>query len=164
MRVLIIEDQEVMAVVLKESLRAHGHEPTAVDRLEAAEDALKCGSFDAHTVDNQLPDGKGVGFIRVLRERVGDVVPIVLVTADSGLDVINAAWDAGATAFVSKLSVNALDLVVEAVAGRRVWPEIDAFSLLSDDEFDAVMRLDEDAQLARSEEIAKDRRPPWSRA
>ena len=81
MRVLIVEDDEAIAVPLAKGLEREGLE---VDRVENGTDALDRaapGCFDVVLLDLGLPDRDGFDVCRELRARSD--VPIIVVTARS---------------------------------------------------------------------------------
>jgi two-component system, OmpR family, response regulator RegX3 len=76
MRVLLVEDEDSIAVPLAEALRREGFE---VERAATAGEALAAREPDLVLLDLRLPDMDGLDVCRRLRER--STVPIIVVTA-----------------------------------------------------------------------------------
>ena len=101
MRVLLIEDEPEMASVLKAALE---HLDIIVDHaatLADAEAVARLGYHDAVVLDRRLPDGDGLSLIPRLRALHLDV-PVIALTAMSGLDDRVAGLDAGADDYMVK--------------------------------------------------------------
>ena len=76
MRVLVVEDDDRIAVPLVEGLERHGFNPT---RVTTGAEALAAGESDVVLLDLGLPDLDGIEVCRQLRVRSS--VPILVVTA-----------------------------------------------------------------------------------
>ncbi len=99
-RVLVVEDDEDIADVLRRSLRQEGHE---VRTVADGEDALRlAGEFvpDLVVLDLGLPRLDGVEVCRRLRS--GGDVPILILTARSDTDDRVEGLDAGADDYLVK--------------------------------------------------------------
>jgi two-component system response regulator RegX3 len=75
-RILVVEDEDTIAVPLAEGLRREGFE---VSRVATGEDALEALPADLVLLDLRLPDLDGTEVCRRLRARSD--VPIIIVTA-----------------------------------------------------------------------------------
>jgi DNA-binding response OmpR family regulator len=96
MRILIVEDDELVANGLKQGLQQLGY---TVDVAGSAEDADRCvqgESFDIALVDIALPKADGLHFIRQLRAR-GDHLPALILTASDSMDDTIRGWMPGPT-------------------------------------------------------------------
>ncbi len=80
MRILLIEDDDVLGAAVRDQIAADGHSIDWVIRLDAAGDAMAVAVYDLVLLDLMLPDGRGIGFLRGLRAR-GDVTPVIIMTA-----------------------------------------------------------------------------------
>lgn len=101
MRVLVVEDDEVLQDGLTVGLGLHGFKADAVGTCADALVALETTSFDALVLDIMLPDGSGFDVLRQLRQR-NDGVPVLLLTArDSVADRIRGLDD-GADDYLGK--------------------------------------------------------------
>lgn len=79
MRLLLIEDDELLGEGLRDFLRADGNAVEWARRLVDV-DAHRGEPFDAWLVDWQLPDGSGLEWLRARRSR-GDRTPALMLTA-----------------------------------------------------------------------------------
>ena len=79
MRLLLIEDDELLGEGLRDFLKAEGH---AVDWVRGLAQVLPFHGepFDAWLVDWQLPDGSGLDWLRQ-RRASGDTTPALMLTA-----------------------------------------------------------------------------------
>jgi len=100
MRLLLIEDDELLGEGLRDYLRSVGH---VVDwaRSLAALAAWRGEVFDAWLIDWQLPDGSGLDWLRAQRER-GDSTPALLLTARDLLPDRLRGLDGGADDYLVK--------------------------------------------------------------
>ena len=76
MRILLVEDENAIAIPLSAGL---GREGFAVDRAATVAEALKADAADLVLLDLRLPDGDGLDVCRAMRARSD--VPIIVVTA-----------------------------------------------------------------------------------
>jgi len=99
-RVLVVEDDDEIADVLRRSLRQEGHEVrTALDGEEALETARDFAP-DMDVLDLGLPKLDGVEVCRQLREESD--VPILILTARTDTDDRVRGLDAGADDYLTK--------------------------------------------------------------
>ena len=80
MRVLLIEDDDVLGAAVHDQIAADGHSLDWVRRLDAARDVIAVAAYDLVLLDLMLPDGRGIPFLKELRGR-GDVTPVIILTA-----------------------------------------------------------------------------------
>ncbi len=96
MRILLIEDDEVLGSAVRDQIAADGYPVDWVKRLDSAGDALAVAGYDLILLDLMLPDGLGLGFLRRLRGG-GDVTPVIILTAldqvSDRIDGLNAGAD-----------------------------------------------------------------------
>jgi DNA-binding response OmpR family regulator len=78
--VLIVEDDEAMALALSDGFRYEGYEVTTAGDGEVAVELAERGAPDLIVLDVMLPRASGLDVCRTLRAR-GDGVPIILLTA-----------------------------------------------------------------------------------
>jgi len=118
MRLLLLEDDDVLGEGLRDFLRADGHRVDWFTRLREAE-AMQSEPYDALLVDWQLPDGSGLQWVRTLRQR-GVATPVLMLTARDLLsDRINGL-DSGADDYLVKpFEPEELVARLRAVARRR---------------------------------------------
>ncbi|MGA0586825.1 two-component regulator propeller domain-containing protein [Dyella sp. KRB-257] len=103
-RVLLVEDDAIVAAVLRGLLDAQGHRVTHVAHGLGALAELSNARFDVMLLDLDLPGVDGFQLARMIRQRegVGERLPIVAITARSGGDEEAWARAAGMDGFVRK--------------------------------------------------------------
>lgn len=101
--VLLVEDDVVQRRLLKLFLEQQGYRVLSAGGVA---EALRCGQDgppDALLVDAMLPDGSGMDVCRRIRLLPGgETLPILLLTAYDIEPVVDEAFAAGATDFISK--------------------------------------------------------------
>ena len=101
MRLLIVEDDPVLADGLRVGLGLSGFTVDAVGTLADARAALRDSDFAGVVLDVMLPDGLGTGLLADLRA-AGETLPVLLLTArDRVRDRIDGL-DAGADDYLGK--------------------------------------------------------------
>lgn len=101
MRILIVEDDAVLAAALTRALSQAGY---AVDYVDNGEDAHRALSSDAYALvllDIALPKMDGLAVLRRLRERKSRV-PVLILTARDTLEDRVAGLDLGADDYMTK--------------------------------------------------------------
>ncbi|MGB4828032.1 MAG: response regulator transcription factor [Paracoccaceae bacterium] len=96
MRILLVEDDDVLGSAVRDQIAADGHSVDWATRLDAARDATAVAVYDLVLLDLMLPDGRGLHFLRALRGR-GDVTPVIILTAldqvSDRIDGLNSGAD-----------------------------------------------------------------------
>lgn len=101
MRILIVEDDDILLDGLVVGLKLHGFTADSVSTLADAGAALAANRFDAVVLDLMLPDGSGLDFLRRLRSG-GSRVPVLVLTARDRTGERVAGLDAGADDYLGK--------------------------------------------------------------
>lgn len=101
MRVLLIEDDNVLGGAVADQIRADGHGVDRAARLADGQDALDAQPFDLILLDLMLPDGRGIPFLKALRAR-GDATPVIILTALDQVSDRIAGLQAGADDYLVK--------------------------------------------------------------
>jgi CheY-like chemotaxis protein len=103
-RLLLVEDDTIVAVVIRGLLEREGHAVVHVVNGLAALSELAHVSFDAVLLDLDLPGVDGFQIARLIRQREPDArhVPIIAVTARSGGRDEARAREAGMDGFLRK--------------------------------------------------------------
>jgi len=118
MRLLLLEDDDLLGEGLRDFLRADGHRVDWFTRLREAE-AMQSEPYDALLVDWQLPDGSGLQWVRGLRQR-GVATPVLMLTARDLLSDRIDGLDSGADDYLVKpFEPEELVARLRAVARRR---------------------------------------------
>jgi CheY-like chemotaxis protein len=106
MKVLLAEDDEINALLLRTLLQRFGHQVTEVADGEAALGAIRDGRFDAMLLDLHLPGADGYEVARAARGSEGGTpgrrAVIVAVTADARPESRDAALAAGFDRYLQK--------------------------------------------------------------
>lgn len=100
MRLLLLEDDDILGEALRDYLRAEGHGVDWFRTLQQAEVA-RGEPFDALLVDWQLPDGSGLEWLRARRAK-GDATPALMLTARDRLVDRVQGLDSGADDYLIK--------------------------------------------------------------
>jgi two-component system response regulator QseB len=101
MRVLLVEDDRMIAQGLQTALRQDGYAVDWMGDGRAADAALHNARFDLVLLDLGLPERDGLSVLRELRRR-GDATPVIILTArDDTQDRIDGL-DAGADDYIVK--------------------------------------------------------------
>ena len=74
MRILIIDDEEYVRLVLEQAFREEGCEVTAVTHGAAGIEALQAGTFECVITDLRMPGLDGRGVLTWVREHQPDVM------------------------------------------------------------------------------------------
>ena len=152
-RILVVEDDDLLRAVIAESLRDAGHlVEVSADGMAAAAVA---DSFrpDLAVLDVMLPHRSGLELARALRG--GTDVPVIFVTALDGVDDRLAGFDAGADDYLVKpFAVAELLARVSAVlrrSGRLSAQLIEVGDLIVDDDAGVVQRAGQEIDLTATE-------------
>lgn len=122
-RVLVVEDDLAIQLLITETLRSRGHEPFTADDGPSALPVAREHRPDLVLLDIGLPGLNGFDVLDQLKddEELGDV-PVIMVTAWGEPDYMERALHAGALAYIRKpFSVEELLDIVDA-ATRRAHP------------------------------------------
>lgn len=100
MRVLVVEDDEILREGLSSGLQLEGMTVDAVENCEDARAALS-SEHEVVVLDIALPDGSGLDLLREWRRR-GEAVPILLLTARNFVEDRVEGLDRGADDYLGK--------------------------------------------------------------
>ncbi|HTW73458.1 MAG TPA: response regulator transcription factor [Steroidobacteraceae bacterium] len=101
MRVLLVEDDRMIAQGLQTALRQDGYTVDWMREGNGAAAALRTERFDLVLLDLGLPGRDGLQVLRELRRR-GDATPVLILTARDELPDRVAGLDAGADDYIVK--------------------------------------------------------------
>ncbi|HMG24607.1 MAG TPA: sigma-54 dependent transcriptional regulator [Kofleriaceae bacterium] len=111
--ILIVDDDDDTAVLLRDSLRKRGYDVDAVNSAQQCLERLRTDPADVVVTDVQMSGMSGIDLCVELRQRYPDLLPLVL-TGQGGLDTAIAAIRAGAYDFITKpVKVDALAIAVQ---------------------------------------------------
>lgn len=101
MRVLLIEDNQILGAAIRDQIIVDGHGVDFVSRLDEAAEYMQATGYDLVLLDLMLPDGLGLNFLKTLRSQ-GDVTPVIILTALDQISDRIAGLDAGADDYMVK--------------------------------------------------------------
>jgi two-component system OmpR family response regulator len=118
MRILIAEDDPVLADGLSRSLRGAGYAVDVVAAGDAADAALAVQSFDLLILDIGLPRVSGLEVLKRLRSR-GAAMPVLILTAADSVEQRVKGLDLGADDYMAKpFALSELEARVRALTRR----------------------------------------------
>ena len=126
MRVLLVEDDQVLQTIMLKSLEDAGHRVDHASHLDQAKHFAFVQSYDAILLDLNLPQregahspmGSGLSLLRELRVR-GDMTPVLVLTARNRTEERIAGLDAGADDYLGKpIDLAELEARLRALARR----------------------------------------------
>jgi len=100
-RILLLEDDLILAQTLVELLESEGYSVTLAKDGDKAADASYEGRFDLYIFDINVPDINGLELLRSLRE-ADDKTPTIFISALVDLDSISKAFAVGAQDYIKK--------------------------------------------------------------
>jgi len=101
MQILLVEDNHALASALIKALQKQGYTANSVATGEAALYVIKTDIPDIVILDLGLPDIDGISVLKRVRKKHADL-PVLLLTARSGLDDKIAGLDSGADDYLAK--------------------------------------------------------------
>lgn len=120
MRILIAEDDTVLADGLSRSLRAGGYAVDVVTCGDTADTALAAQPFDLLILDIGLPRLSGLEVLKRLRSRQS-TVPVLILTAADSVEQRVKGLDLGADDYMAKpFALSELEARVRALTRRAV--------------------------------------------
>jgi two-component system OmpR family response regulator len=118
MRILIAEDDSILADGLSRSLRYDGYAVDVVNDGSAADSALQLQSFDLLILDLDLPQMHGLAVLRLLRQRKTSI-PVLILTAADTVEQRVKGLDLGADDYMAKpFALSELEARVRALTRR----------------------------------------------
>jgi DNA-binding NtrC family response regulator len=120
MRVLLIDDEQMVRKIVRKMLERSGNEVTEAENGRLGLEQLKTGTFDLVITDIIMPEMEGVETLMTVREQY----PNVKVIAMSGggrtgnIDFLSAAEKLGASAILHKpFTLGSLTTAIETTFG-----------------------------------------------
>jgi DNA-binding response OmpR family regulator len=144
-RVLLLEDDANLGLVLQEHLKLNGYDVTLCPNGEEGTRALAAGHYDLCLVDVMMPKKDGFAFAREVRA-ANDQIPLIFLTARSLKEDRIEGFRIGCDDYITKpFSVEELQLRIEAVLRRTLRDEIAADEKtefeIGDYRFDSVRQI-----------------------
>ena len=101
MKILIVEDESKLALVLQQGLKVNGYVVEWADDGEWGLELARTGGFDALVLDVMLPGKDGFEVLRELRKS-GSHLPVVMLTSRNSVEDRVRGLDFGADDYLSK--------------------------------------------------------------
>ena len=100
-RILCLEDDPDTCELVTKMLEPYGYEVITADTIKEALRLIEAAGFSLYIVDEILPDGNGLEFIRRLRQS-GSLIPMLVHSAAAYKKDIDDAMQAGADDYLVK--------------------------------------------------------------
>ncbi len=154
MRLLLVEDDEILGDGLVAGLKMEGYAVDWLTNGKLADEALKINSYELIVLDLNLPDMDGLDILRALRGRK-DETPVMVLTAKDTIPDRVLGLDSGADDFVIKpFELDEVCARLRALARRnegRSAPTIEYKGIVLDPASHQVTLDDEKIELSQKE-------------
>lgn len=101
MRILLLEDDQILCHSLQEYLESEGFHVDAAVRGEEVFDLSYENNYDLYILDINVPDINGFDVLKSLKE-AGDTTPAIYITALTDINSLSKGFEAGADDYVKK--------------------------------------------------------------
>src|ERR1700747_1975928 len=101
MRLLTVEDEPDLGILLRDALSRAGFATDLVTGIADAEDHLALAAYDAMILDLGLADGDGLTLLYALRRRA-NILPVLILTARDAPEDRVTGLDTGADDYLIK--------------------------------------------------------------
>lgn len=156
MRILIAEDDSILADGLSRSLRQNGFAVDAVHDGASADAALAAQPFDLLILDIGLPKLNGLEVLRRMRAR-NSHMPVLILTAADSIEQRVKGLDLGADDYMAKpFALSELEARVRALTRRGAGggPTVLRHGRLCFDQVGRVVTIDEQAIELSAREVS----------
>jgi DNA-binding NtrC family response regulator len=122
MRVLLIDDEQMVRKIVRKMLERNGHQVTEAENGRLGLEQLKAGSFDLVITDIIMPEMEGVETLVTVREQYPDVKVIAMSGGGrtGNIDFLSAAEKLGASAILHKpFTLGSLTAAIETTFGAQ---------------------------------------------
>jgi two-component system, NtrC family, nitrogen regulation response regulator GlnG len=122
MSVLLVEDDESIAIVITAALEAEGLTVTHCATLAERDRLLAERPYSALVTDVMLPDGDGIETLGMVRQKF-ETMPVIILSAQNTLDTAVRATDTGAFEYFPKpFDIDELARTVRQAIGNAETP------------------------------------------
>ena len=126
-KILIIEDDQIVANVYRNKLSVEGYQTEAALDGESGLKLMRSFQPDAIVLDLMLPKMSGAEVIREIRSEADfSKLPIIVFSNTYLTNLVQEAWKAGATKCISKINCSPrdfLDIVRQTVGASGAFPQ-----------------------------------------
>ena len=154
MRLLLVEDDEILGDGLVAGLKMEGYAVDWLTNGKQADEALKLNAYELIVLDLNLPDMDGMSILKALRARK-DETPVMVLTAKDTISDRVLGLDSGADDFVIKpFELDEVCARLRALARRsegRSAPTIEYKGISLDPASHLVIYNDEKVELSQKE-------------
>lgn len=102
MKILIVDDDELMLTSISHSLVEQGYKVVLAENVSKALDILEDQKIDLIVSDIMMPNVSGLGLLSMLKEYYFDRIPVILISSLNKGGVVADSLGLGATYFLSK--------------------------------------------------------------
>jgi len=122
MKILILEDETVLALSVQEFLEDSGYEAALFSNSDDAYDAIYAQSYDLYLLDVKVPGEKnGFEMLEELRKD-GNTTPAIFITSLTDIDDLSRGYECGACDYIRKpFDLAELKLRVEQVVKTQCF-------------------------------------------
>lgn len=119
-KILVVDDQESMRVLLKDMLEAVGYEVTLAEGGEQALGILHGSEFDLVLSDLNMPGMDGTALLRSIKSSTSDL-PVVIITGYGTFHTEKRVMREGADGYISKpCTLSKIDKTLAAIFSGKV--------------------------------------------
>ena len=143
MKILLLEDDYILADILYHYLKDNSYEVLHVDDGESALDAMASSKFDLLILDINVPKVSGLEVVKSIRE-YNDTTPAIMITAYQETKYLKNGFENGCDDYIKKpFDLEELDLRINNIKKR--------FSIENDDK----ITIDDTAYMIPSKNLLK---------
>ncbi|MGE0432878.1 MAG: sigma-54-dependent transcriptional regulator [Planctomycetota bacterium] len=154
-RILVVDDEKLIRFALREHLTEAGYRVAEASTVAAIAGQLAAG-VDLVLLDRHLPDGDGLEVLKQLHADDPELL-VIMLTADSSVDAIVGAMNAGAFHYVTKpVNLDELSHLVErALETTRLRREVQALRSGQDDDRGLGAIVGESPVMTRTRDLLR---------
>ena len=122
MRILLIDDEQMVRKIVRKMLERSGHDVTEAENGRLGLEQLKAGAFELVLTDIIMPEMEGVETLVTVREQYPDVKVIAMSGGGrtGNIDFLGTAEKLGASAILHKpFTLSALTAAMERTFGAK---------------------------------------------
>lgn len=118
-RILFVEDEEDLTLIVADTLRAQGYEVITANDGVAGLDRFKSEGADIVVADVMMPKMDGFSMAKEIR-KTSPTVPLLFLTAKSTIDDVEEGFEIGANDYLKKpFELRELIVRIKALLGRH---------------------------------------------